>query len=477
MSYLSVGQEVRHSWPDTNKFTAVFAWTLRCGDIALVALAGWLAYRWRFGPVELSIEYLRAIAHGVLLALLVFNASSLYRSWRGQGLAAECIKLGVQWALLFGLLLLYGALLKTAEEYARTWVAAWFCFGLLGAVALRICVRRAASWVRARGMDVRTAVVIGANPDAQRIVDTIGDNPWMGIELRGWFATHADRCQLDGAPLVGTLDQLGGYVESRHIDQVWIALPMREQAKISFVLSQLRHATADIKFVPDLFGLQLLNHSSGQVAGLPVLNLRSSPFDGNARVIKALQDRLLAGLIVLMIAPLLLALAIGVKLSSPGPVLFRQMRHGLGGKPIEVWKFRSMRVHQEHEGRVTQATRGDPRITRFGAFLRSSSLDELPQFLNVLQGTMSIVGPRPHALAHNEQFKGLVQSYMQRHMVKPGITGWAQVNGLRGETDTLEKMARRVEYDLYYLQNWSLALDLRIIAMTAFKGFVGRNAY
>lgn len=450
---------------------------LRAGDLLVLVLAGVLAYRLQFGDARMPLDYQRALVHGLVIGLLVFNGSTLYRSWRGYGLLAEVFKLAMQWLLLFALMLLYAAALKLNEEYSRAWALMWLGSGLAGAIALRFVVRKAARWVRARGVDLRSAVVIGANPDAQRIVDTLARSPWTGIVVRGWFATHADRGELTGVPLLGRLDSLGEYVQSRHIDQVWLALPMREQGKISAALRQLEHSTADIKLVPDLYGLQLINHSTTQVAGLPVINLRSSPFDGAARLVKAIEDRLVAGLIVLMIAPLLLAIAVGVKLSSPGPVLFRQLRHGQGGKPIEVWKFRSMRVHQEQAGQVTQATRGDPRVTRFGAFLRRTSLDELPQFINVLQGRMSIVGPRPHALAHNEQYKGLVESYMQRHMVKPGITGWAQVNGLRGETDTLDKMARRVEYDLFYLQNWSLAFDLRIIAMTVFKGFGGSNAY
>ena len=247
---------------------------------------------------------------------------------------------------------------------------------------------------------------------------------------------------------------------------------MSAERDIARILDALAHSTADIKFVPDLLGLQLLNHSVEQVAGLPVINLRASPLDGDARLLKAIEDRVLATLILLLIAPLMAAIAIGVKLSSPGPVLFRQTRHGLDGKIIEVWKFRSMRVHQEAHGQVTQATKHDTRVTPFGRFLRRTSLDELPQFFNVLQGTMSIVGPRPHAVAHNHHYKSQVQLYMQRHRVKPGITGWAQVNGLRGETDTLDKMASARRGDLFYMQNWSLWMDLRIVAMTIAEGIL-----
>lgn len=243
------------------------------------------------------------------------------------------------------------------------------------------------------------------------------------------------------------------------------------------ILVSLRHCTADIRMVPDIFGFSLLNHSLGEVAGIPVINLSSTPMVGVNRVVKAIEDRVIASIILLLISPLMICVALGIKLTSAGPVFFRQERLGYDGRVFRVWKFRSMKVHQEREGKVTQAKKNDSRITPFGAFLRRTSLDELPQFFNVLDGSMSIVGPRPHAVAHNEEYKDLVDRYMRRHKVKPGITGWAQVNGFRGETDTLEKMEKRVEYDLYYIEHWSLLFDLKIIFMTIFKGFVNPNAY
>jgi Undecaprenyl-phosphate glucose phosphotransferase len=373
--------------------------------------------------------------------------------------------------------------LKFANEVSRIWWGLWFFGALAGLVGLRILCRKIAITLRQIGLDTRQAVVVGGTPLAARIIQTFKKEQWAGIEVQGWFTNLESDAPIkaalsrDSSPCLGNLDTLAAYVETHHIHEVWLALPLSDQPKIDRIIAALRHSTADIKLVPDLFGLQLLNQSISQVAGLPVINLRASPMDGNARLVKALEDRCLAMLILLMISPLLAVLALGVKLSSPGPILFRQLRHGRDGKVIEVWKFRSMRIHQEAEGQVTQAKKRDSRVTPFGAFLRRTSLDELPQFFNVLQGTMSIVGPRPHAIAHNNQFKDIVQDYMQRHRMKTGITGWAQVNGLRGETDTADKMARRVEYDLYYMQNWSLARDLKIIAMTIATGFVGDNAY
>ncbi|KGM54321.1 UDP-phosphate galactose phosphotransferase [Lysobacter daejeonensis GH1-9] len=460
-----------------HKFAAMATLGLRVGDAVVLVAAACLAYWLRFDTYWLPMEYQSTVARAVIVMLLVFGSANIYRSWRGQSLTLELTRMTALWGVVFGLSLLYVLMFKLEGATSRLWWGSWFVAVVLTTGGARILARGLAAWVRAQGWDLRSAVVIGANADATRIVQTFQGSPWAGIDVRGWFNTCADTRQLTGVRHLGDLDALADYVESHHIDQVWVALPMSAQAEIQAILARLDHATADIKFVPDLFGLQLLNHSVDQVAGLPVINLRASPLDGHARAIKAIEDRVLAALILILIAPLLAILALGVKLSSPGPVLFRQQRHGLGGKIIEVWKFRSMRLHAEDDGKVTQAKRGDPRVTRFGGFLRQTSLDELPQFFNVLQGTMSIVGPRPHAVAHNHQYKNEVQHYMQRHRVKPGITGWAQVNGLRGETDTVAKMAARVEYDLYYLQNWSVLLDLRIIALTIVKGFMGKAVY
>jgi putative colanic acid biosynthesis UDP-glucose lipid carrier transferase len=229
--------------------------------------------------------------------------------------------------------------------------------------------------------------------------------------------------------------------------------------------------------VPDVFGFQLLNHSITEIAGLPVINLSTSQMlEGRNRFLKSLEDKILSAIILICISPILALIAIAIKLTSPGPILFKQYRTGANGQKVKVYKFRSMVVHQEKGGEVTQATKGDCRITKIGSFLRRTSLDELPQFINVLQGRMSIVGPRPHALAHNQYYRELVESYMRRHMVKPGITGWAQINGYRGETDTIDKMENRVKYDLYYIENWSIWLDLKIIFLTIFKGFIHKNA-
>ena len=258
--------------------------------------------------------------------------------------------------------------------------------------------------------------------------------------------------------------------------EVYITLPLGSQPRIVELLEQMQGTTASLFFVPDVFGISIIQGRLQDMNGVPVVGICETPFTGTNELVKRISDIVLAAIILVLITPVLLAIAAGVKLSSPGPVIFKQRRNGLDGGEIVVYKFRSM-TSQDNGSVVQQATKGDARITRFGAFIRRTSLDELPQFVNVLQGRMSIVGPRPHAVAHNEQYRQLIKAYMVRHKVKPGITGWAQVNGHRGETDTIEKMQARVEYDLEYLRNWSLGLDLQIIVRTIRLVFFDRHAY
>ncbi len=281
---------------------------------------------------------------------------------------------------------------------------------------------------------------------------------------------------LSKTQLNGNIDQLVQLAKDGEIDEVYIALPMVAKDRIQKSLRLLSDTMAETYIVPDLYTYDLNVSQIRTIGNVQTFSVFGSPFEGMGAVLKRIEDIIISSVIILLISPVLIAVAIGVKRSSPGPVLFKQDRYGLGGKRIRVWKFRSMGV-MENDAIVTQATKNDPRVTKFGAFIRRTSLDELPQFFNVLQGSMSIVGPRPHAVAHNEEYRVLVDKYMLRHKVKPGITGLAQIKGFRGETDTLDKMEMRVKYDLKYIQNWSLLLDLKIIFLTIFKGFVSETAY
>jgi putative colanic acid biosynthesis UDP-glucose lipid carrier transferase len=328
----------------------------------------------------------------------------------------------------------------------------------------------------AEGMH-KTAVIAGANDLGRRLAARLRASPMLGIGFAGYFDDRAPGRLQNLIPRenLGPLSTLADYARSNPVDVIYIALPMASQPRILKLLEDLRDTTASIYFVPDIFVSDLIQARVDSIGGLPVVAVCESPFYGFNAVVKRVSDFVLASLLLALISPLMLGIAAGVKLSAPGPVLFKQRRYGLDGKRIAVYKFRSMTVAEDGDV-VRQATKNDSRVTRFGAFLRRSSLDELPQLINVLQGRMSIVGPRPHAVAHNEMYRKLIRGYMIRHKVKPGITGLAQVNGLRGETDTVDKMKARIDYDLAYLRNWSLALDLRIILKTA-AVLLHKNAY
>ena len=324
----------------------------------------------------------------------------------------------------------------------------------------------------------RTAVVVGAGSLGVKVSRAFQARGDVGLQFLGYFDDRADeRVDPEAAGLrLGSLKQVAPYIREQGVHEVYITLPLGSQPRIVELLEQVQGTTASVFFVPDVFGISIIQGRLQDMNGVPVVGLCETPFTGTNRLVKRLSDVVLGGLIVVLIAPVLLLVALGVKLSSPGPVIFKQRRNGLDGEEIVVYKFRSMRA-QDNGAVVQQATKQDPRITPFGAFMRRTSLDELPQFFNVLQGRMSIVGPRPHAVAHNEQYRQLIKAYMVRHKVKPGITGWAQIHGHRGETETIEKMQARVEYDLEYLRNWSLGLDLQIIARTIKLVFFDRNAY
>jgi putative colanic acid biosynthesis UDP-glucose lipid carrier transferase len=325
----------------------------------------------------------------------------------------------------------------------------------------------------------RTAIIVGANPLGCELFNKIGRDAYLGINVKGFFD---DRAQERLPPaihdmLIGPMDGVAHYVRKHNVDLVYISMPMLAQPRILNLLDGLRDSTASVYFVPDMFLFDLINARFDRINGVPVVSIRDTPYFGVRGLIKRVSDILIASFILLPILPVMALIALGVKLSSRGPVLFKQRRYGLDGEQITVFKFRSMTVTEDGD-RIVQAKKNDRRVTAFGRFLRKTSLDELPQFINVLQGRMSVVGPRPHAVAHNEMYRKVINGYMIRHKVKPGITGWAQINGLRGETDTLEKMMARVEYDLEYIRNWSLTLDLWIILKTFKVVFVGdKNAF
>jgi putative colanic acid biosysnthesis UDP-glucose lipid carrier transferase len=412
------------------------------------------------------------------LCLLVFALTFPGRNRFWDRPLNAAVDIGTSWLALLAILLLCGYATRSLNLFEPDIVFWWAVItpALLWLTYFsgRALLRRLAAQPENR----RTAVVVGAGALGVKVANAFRARGDIGLSFLGYFDDRADQRVDPDAMLMrlGSLRQVAEYVREHGVHEVYITLPLGSQPRIVELLEQVQGTTASVFFVPDVFGISIIQGRLQDMNGVPVVGLCETPFTGTNRLVKRIEDVVLASLILVLISPLLLAIAIGVRLTSPGPAIFRQRRNGLDGTEIVVWKFRSM--HTQDDGAVVpQATKGDPRITPFGAFLRRTSLDELPQFFNVLQGHMSIVGPRPHAVAHNEQYRQLIKAYMVRHKVKPGITGWAQIHGHRGETDTIEKMQARVEYDLEYLRNWTLGLDLQIIARTVKLVFIDRHAY
>ena len=388
------------------------------------------------------------------------------------------ISILLAWGWTAGLLLAMGFATGHIHEFSAVVVVNWLWFAPAAQLATHWALRSAAPHlVRLQGPSLR-AVVVGMNDQGCSLADRLANTPYTGVQLLGFFDDRTPDRQVgrERHHMLGRISEIASYVKAHRVQLIYLSLPMASQPRIKELLDALKDTTASVYFVPDMFVTDLIQGRPDSIVGLPVISVCETPFRGPAGVLKRISDVVLASLILVLISPVLLVLAILVKLGSPGPVIFKQRRYGLDGEEIVVYKFRSMTV-TEDGGTIEQARKNDARVTRLGAIMRRTSLDELPQFINVLQGRMSIVGPRPHAVAHNEMYRGLIKSYMVRHKVKPGITGWAQVNGFRGETDSLDKMEGRIRCDLDYLRNWSLRLDIYIIFRTIRLVFKDTAAY
>jgi putative colanic acid biosynthesis UDP-glucose lipid carrier transferase len=412
----------------------------------------------------------------IILSLLVFSLTFPSNAPRGTSAGAIIRQVLGDWMLVVGLLLLLGWVSRTLWTVDERVIAAWVAFAPVAIVAGKLTLPALMPKLLAADGLQRVAVIAGAGPVGRNLAERIAQTPYLGVRVAGFFDDRGRERVGTNDPILGTLDEVAEYAKKHRVDLIYLALPMASQPRIMKVLDELHDTTASIYFAPDIFLFDLINARMDTIGGIPVVAICESPFQGMPALVKRLSDIVIAGTFLILAAPLLLAIAAAVKLTSPGPVIFKQRRYGLDGREIVVYKFRSMTV-MEDGGQIRPASRNDSRVTPLGAFLRASSLDELPQFINVLQGRMSVVGPRPHAVAHNEMYRKLIKSYMVRHKVRPGITGWAQVNGLRGETDTVEKMRARIEYDLDYLRHWSLKLDLAIIWRTVFVVWKKQNAY
>jgi Undecaprenyl-phosphate glucose phosphotransferase len=416
--------------------------------------------------------------HYLILALIVFSLTFPGRAPRAGSNGSMAGDILANWAVIVILLLLLGWATRTLDAFDERAILAWMVAAPVTLFAAHRALPLVLPWVLAAEGMQRVAVIACGNDVGRRLAAQIRATPFLAIRIAGYFDDRAPErmAEVGAGEIIGPVRALAEHVKNHRVDLIYITLPMTSQPRILKLLDDLRDTTASIYVAPDIFHFDLIQARVDAIGGIPVVAVCETPFRGVTGLVKRASDIVLAAAILLLIAPLMLAIAIGIKLTSPGPVIFRQRRYGQDGREIIVYKFRTMTV-LEDGGTVRQATRNDQRVTRFGAWLRRASFDELPQFVNVLQGHMSVVGPRPHAVAHNEMYRKLIKSYMIRHKVKPGITGWAQVNGLRGETDTLEKMRARIEYDLAYLRNWSLGLDLYIVWKTIFVVLQKDNAY
>jgi len=457
----------------------VLAGLVRGSDLLLIVLTALIAYWLRHDTLQIPSRYGIAVVIGVLLAWQVFQVFGLYEFRSLSRLVWQLSRLITAWGMVAMGLIAVVFFTKTAEEFSRAWAGAWFASAWLALVATRVFLKlRLGAWQK-RGWLTRRVAIVGAGNNGRRLLRHL-QRRGAGIAVIGVFDDRKTRIppeQLEGTTIQGGLDDLIDRCRNDEIDDVLVALPWRADNRLMEIAKKLRQVPVDLRLAPEPIGFRLSKGSMQEVSGLPMLTMFERPLTDWSHVIKLIEDKLLGGLILLLVAPLMLLIALAIKLDSRGPVLFRQQRFGFNNNLITVWKFRTMHDAQNQDDAVRQATRNDPRVTRLGALLRRTSLDELPQFFNVLGGSMSIVGPRPHAVAHNEQFARTVNQYYARHRVKPGITGWAQVNGLRGETDTAEKLERRLEHDLYYIDHWSPWLDLKIIVMTLLVGLVHKHAY
>jgi len=417
-----------------------------------------------------------------LISILVFifaaESAKLYQSWRGVEFVTLLKRVLIVWAATSLMLIMIGYLTKVTSEFSRILITSWFFVVPILLLTWRAAYKSFIGLMRSKGYNSRKVAIVGISDLGVKVARHIEDHEELGMALEGLYDDRGlnrdDISEQD--EFGGCSDTLVDKVHKGELDIIYITLPLQADERIKDLIDKLSDTTVAVYMLPDLYTFNLFNGSWTDIGGHPMVSVFETPFMGVDAFFKRVQDVTLSAIILTLISPLLLGIVIAVRMTSKGPALFKQCRYGISGNKIPVWKFRSMTT-VDNGDEIKQATKDDARITPLGSFLRRTSLDELPQFFNVLTGTMSIVGPRPHAIAHNELYRKQIRGYMMRHAVKPGITGWAQINGYRGETDTVEKMQHRIDFDHWYISHWSIWLDLKIIFLTIFKGFVSKNAY
>jgi Undecaprenyl-phosphate glucose phosphotransferase len=449
----------------------------RMFDVAMIVAGALVASQIRFDDVSQRSFYLAFVAFAAAFSLAVFPALGVYESWRGRSKSALAGQVALSWLIVQACAMVLMFSLHRIDFVSRLWFVYWTAMAAAGMIAGRMVTHTVLGRVRNAGLNLKQVAVAGCGEHCDEIVRKIDLAPAAGFRATAAYNVQTGATMNTRVPVFEDHDAFANYVRTQNVGEVWLALPLTEERTILKLVDEFRNDLINIRFMPDVRTLSLFEGSVTNLLGVPTINLAASPLPPNAMMQKEIFDRLFAAAALIAVAPVMIGCAMAVKLTSRGPVFFKQRRKGADGRVFSIYKFRSMRMHVEKEGELRQATRNDPRITRVGAFLRRTSLDELPQFFNVLRGDMSVVGPRPHALEHDDLYQKVVSGYIHRYRIKPGITGWAQVNGFRGETDRIEKMEGRVAHDLYYLGNWSFGLDMKIIFATIFKGLRHTNAY
>ena len=423
-------------------------------------------------------HYLILALASIIIFQLYAELTNLYSSFRSETFHIELRCVWKTWIPAFLTVLAIGFALKRTTTYSRILITIW---GMIVPILLSLvrAATRTILWkLREVGMNYRVAAICGASKQGYELARTLQNSPSFGIKLLGcFFDNNLEKENIDYFPCAGSIDDIVEKTEKGEVDIVYLALPLSEMHRLDNIIRKLSNSAVNLYVVPSFEAYDLFQSPVSNIGNIPVLSVFDTPLQGIDGMVKRIED-LALGIIALLLTGIpMLVIATAIKLTSRGPALFVQQRYGIDGKPINILKFRTMSVCETSEENIIQASKEDARITKFGAFLRKTSLDELPQLFNVLCGTMSLVGPRPHAVAHNELYRTQIHGYMLRHKIKPGITGLAQVRGFRGETDTLEKMEKRVECDLEYIRTWSITLDIKILVATIFVGFVHKNAY
>jgi Undecaprenyl-phosphate glucose phosphotransferase len=452
---------------------------LRFADVMAVIGAGLFAYWARHGSFAITDIYLTAVLVAAFLTATYMHFTNLYSFANLVTFSLQFGKVTAIWGAVFVTLIGLAYFTQVSDSFSRFWVVTWFTSTLMLFGILRIGLAyQVESWAKRGELDINIAI-IGSGAPAEKLIRHLEQTRGGGTAIVGVFrdSTTATSGEICGHQILGDIEDLLVFMRNNRVDEIIVAVPWRDDGEVHALTAKLQTIAVDVKLCPEEISLGLPNLGYGEIAGIPMLKLSERPLSGWSVFAKGIEDRVLATLLLIGFSPILLLVAVAIKLNSKGPVLFRQKRYGFNNNEFAVLKFRTMREDAPLDPGVEQATRSDPRVTMIGKILRRTSLDELPQLINVIRGEMSLVGPRPHAVKHNEEYAVVINEYLSRHRVKPGITGWAQVNGFRGETQTVDLMRQRVQHDLYYIDNWSVLFDLRILVMTLFVGFIHRNAY